>query len=1556
MGVGEVGRARRNMEALRTLQALEDGTVPRTAENLAVVAGWTGWGAVPRFFDDADPRWAAERDELRNMVGEDGYRAARRTTINAHYTDAAFVDAMWQTVVDLGLHEGRVLEPGSGSGNFLGVAPQGVAVTGVELDPTTARISRMLYPDAEVRTESFADTRLPRGFFDGAIGNVPFGDVTLHDPTFNAGGHSLHDHFILKSLALTRPGGVAVVLSSRYTLDATSPAARREMNALADLLGAVRLPTGAHRRTAGTEVVTDVLVFRRREPGREPLSTAWETVGPHQVGEETIRRNHYFELFPEHVLGEEYVGHGMYGENTYGLTATPGAEVAGQVRASLDGIVATAHTLGLGATERRAEELAAAPVRVAAAGSDLWDGHLEHDPATGEFTRLANGVFEPFPVPKTHQAEFAALLGLRDQARALLTLEAGTLEDTAELAAAREALRGSWEGYVERWGPVNRFTERRTGRTHPETGEELLARVSPPAPRLLKQDPFGPLVKALENFDEATQQATPAALLLTRTVNPPHEVLGAETAEDALAITLETRGRVDLDHIAHLLGVDPGEARTQLGDSVYDVPGGGLVTRAEYLSGNVRIKLEQAQAAVEEDPRFATNVTALRGVIPPDLGPEDIDARIGAAWIPAEDHEQFLRDLLEDSYVVVENGAGAIWAVKGGDWGIRATEQWGTDRMPAGRIFQAVLEQRTIQVMFPPDDDGRRVVDPTATAAAQEKAALLQERFGEWVWEDPDRAARLAREYNHRFNALVLRDYDPEGTRLRLPGLALSFTPRDHQRAAVARMINEPAVGLFHEVGAGKSAEMVIGAMELRRLGMVAKPAVVVPNHMLEQFTREWLQLYPQARILAASSADLRGDARRTFVARAATNDWDAVILTRGAFERIGVRRDTAAEYLDREVSSLRAALERMKEQGAGLTVKRLERIVVGQEEAIKKALDGPQEPGVSFEDTGIDYLVVDEMHDFKNLRTVSNIQDANITGSKRATDLHMKIGYLRQTHGERVITGATATPIANSVTEAHVMQRYLRPDLLEQAGVLEFDRWAATFGQLVTEVEMAPTGGGAYRQKTRFAKFGNVPEMLRTWHTFADVKTADDLHLPVPELAVRADGKRLPETVVITPTNALVDYVAELGERAERVHTRQVEPAEDNMLKISTDGRKAALDVRLVNRDALLEDDVPAKVEVAADRIAGIWQAHREDVFVDVATGAESAQRGALQLVFCDLGTPGDGWNVYQELRDQLVARGLPRDGVKFIHDAKTDVEKERLFAAARSGHVDVLVGSTQKMGVGTNVQARAVALHHLDCPWRPADIAQREGRIIRQGNQNPEVGILRYVVEGSFDAYSWQTEVPHRRAEVREPAEERLPPLGRVPDHGGVQAHASHDAEALHGIRSRDARHVDRTIAAVQRDPERGPQVGHRHTEGPGQQVPRAGREQAQGYSGTGHRPGDLAHRAVPAVHEDEGRTLSKSPRGGAPPVVGGRGLEPQRLPSGRGHCRGQRAAQRAGAAVRLRGIDHERRHSSRDGHQRRASFAGSSSARARGVSIAGSSASRSRSVATGSEKYGT
>ena len=814
-------------------------------------------------------------------------------------------------------------------------------------------------------------------------------------------------------------------------------------------------------------------------------------------------------------------------------------------------------------------------------------------------------------------------------------------------------------------------------------------------------------------------------------------MLGVDNPDDALAVCVEANGRVDLEEIASLLGCTADEARDALGELVYDDPASGeLVPAAEYLSGNVRDKLDVAIAAAAERPELEVNVAALRQVIPEDLRMEDVQGRLGAAWIDADTHQEFLREILDDPTLVVEHPGAAMWGVKGVNRSVAANNEWGTDRMPAPAIAKAVLEQRPVQVTDELDD-GRRVVNAGETAAAVEKAEALQERFGEWIWEDPDRGARLLAEYNRRFNAIVLRDYTAEGERLTLPGLAATFTPRPHQRAAVARMLNEPAVGLFHQVGAGKTAEMVMGCMELKRLGMVNKPAVVVPNHMLEQFGREWLQLYPQTRLLAASSDDLAGDKRRAFVARVATNDWDAVLMTRSAFERLPVSPETAAAYVERECEELRTMLDRA--QGShGLTVKRIEKQLLRAEAALEKRLDAPKDAGISFEEAGLDYVAADEFHSYKNLRTSSNIRDAAIDGSNRATDMHMKIEYLRSRHGARVITAATATPIANSVTEAHVMQRYLRPDLLAEAGVLDFDAWAATFGQTVTEIEMAPSGGGNYRMQTRFAKFQNVPEMLRLWHVFADVKTAEDLNLPTPALWPRPDGERLPETVVIEASPEIAAYVADLGERAEAVRAKRVTPEEDNMLKISTDGRKAALDMRMVTGQP---SSTPSKLDVAAEKIAGIWREHRANVYRDPASGEASPRPGALQIVFCDLGTPRETWNAYDELRDQLAARGVPRDEIRFVHDARNDAEKGRLFAAARAGQVAVLIGSTEKMGVGLNVQASAIALHHIDCPWRPADIEQRDGRILRQGNQNPEVGNYRYAVEGSFDAYSWQT-----------------------------------------------------------------------------------------------------------------------------------------------------------------------------------------------------------------------
>uniref|UniRef100_UPI003899C835 helicase-related protein n=1 Tax=Pigmentiphaga litoralis TaxID=516702 RepID=UPI003899C835 len=1344
-----------NLEALRTLRALQAEDRPATAEERARMARWGSWGAqgVWQIFDEDRPEHAAQRHELKELLDEREYLAAKRTTINAHYTDAAYAKAVWGTLARLGFTEGEVLEPGSGAGTFIGLAPEGARMTGVELDPVTAGIAQYLYPHAEVRNESFADTRYRAGHFDAVVGNVPFADLVLHDPRHNTGGHSMHNHFIIKSLALTRPGGMVAVLTSSFTLDAGNPAARREMNTMADLIGAVRLPTGAHRRAAGTEALTDLLVFRRREPGQEPASTLWETVHAKRIDGQTTRVNAYFDEHPEHLLGDLHVGHGMYGEATLTLTTPDLAAVPARLEEALTGITDRALAEGRGMTARSAEQTAQRAAWVPAERG-LWEGHLTRT-GTG-FTVVQDGAHIDFPVPGltvtgsggarvkpgSQAEELTALLGLRDSVRSLLELEAADVDDTPETDAAREALGTQYREYTAAYGPLNRSKSVPTGRVD-EDGEPIMSRRVPLAVAKFRQDPWQPVVFALEQYDESTGTAKEAPLLSARQVAPRRPVLGADTAEDALAITLDTTGEVDLPTVAHLLGTDEQDARAQLGEAVYEDPATGeLETRAAYLSGNVRAKLREAEAAAEADERFAGNVSALRAVQPEPLRMDEVEARIGAVWISPADHQAFLQEILADPRASVV-GMGSMWDVKAGRHSLLATSEWGTGRMPAGDIFAQLLEQRSVRATD--EAEGRRVINQVETAAAQEKAQALQERFSEWVWEDPERASRLLGEYNDRFNAIVLRDYTAEGAALTLPGLAKGFTPRAHQRAAVARMVAEPAVGLFHQVGAGKTAEMVMGVMELKRLGLANKPAVVVPNHMLEQFAREWLQLYPQARILAASIDDVAKDRRRRFVARVATNDWDAVIMTRTAFERLPLSDEAQASYTERELERLRAEFEAVKGQaqgpgvaGAGL-VKRMEKRVLAREETVKALLDKPTDPGLSFEQSGIDYLVVDELHDYKNLDTPSNIPGAAIQGSKRASDLHMKAEYLRGREGRRVITGATATPIANSVTEMYVMQRYLRPDLLEDAGIADFNTWAATFGQVVEEMELSVAGGDRFKLKARFAKFQNVPELLRLFHTFADVKTAEDLKLPVPDLAERAgDGQRAPELHPVEPTPELTDYIARIGERVDAIEARMVEPTEDNMLKVSTDGRKAALDMRLV--DPVLEPFGETKASAAAALLARVYAENKDAVYTDPATGKPDPVPGALQIVFCDQGTPGQGWNVYDELRRQLVTRGVPGHMVRFMHEARNDSEKARLFADARAGHIAVLVGSTQKMGVGTNIQKRAVHLVDMDAPWRPADVEQRHGRIIRQGNQNPQVRISQFVTVGSFDSFMWQ------------------------------------------------------------------------------------------------------------------------------------------------------------------------------------------------------------------------
>ncbi|MDQ2850161.1 MAG: methyltransferase domain-containing protein [Actinomycetota bacterium] len=1328
-----------------------------TEGDRAVLARWTSWGAVPKIFDEDSDQYAPERAQLQELLDPDEFRAARRTVLNAHYTDDAYARSIWSTVTGLGLTGGQVLEPGCGTGAFLGAAPSGVSMTGVELDPATAAIATSLHPGATIRSESFARSPFADDTFDAAVGNVPFGSVRLHDRAHNAGHFTLHNHFIVKSLDLVRPGGLVAVLTSRYTMDAQDERARQAMFDRADLVGAVRLPTGAHRAVAGTEAVTDLVVLRKRTPGQAPGDEGWvhtatvDLLDGDGQAQPTVL-NTWWGQHSDMVLGSMSLGHGMYSSETLVVRRDPAVPMDVAFGKACEQVVADGVAAGLvlSAPDPSVAVIDAGGViePVARAGDvSTFTGHISFNTDQARWEQVKNDQRVPLAVPASQDRQLRGLVGLRDATVALLDAEASSMNDSESLRGLRADLNSQYEAYVDRFGPVNKATVSVTSRLD-KSGQPIVSRRFPGAMRTFRSDPHRAVVCSLENYDERSGTATKAAIFAGRVITARVVPTSADSPADALAIVMDATGRVDLDRIGALLGVDEDQARQQLGTLVYADPasGGDLVPAAQYLSGNVRHALQVAEDVLAGDPGVGVNVEALRAVLPADIGPDEITARLGAVWVPAQDVTAFLRETLGDRSATVVHGGGSMWKVRGATTTQAASSQWGTPRMDAITITERLMCQKRIVVTDEHPDTGARIVNAVETEAAQEKAGALQGRFEEWLWADPERASRLTTRYNEMFNSLVLRDYTADGARLSLPGLAATFTPHEHQRSAVARIISEPSVGLYHGVGAGKTTEMVMGAMELGRLGLVNKPAIVVPNHMLEQFTREWLQRYPQANVLAAGSEDLRGDGRREFAARAATGAWDGIVMTQGAFAALSVSPAVEHAYMDRELDIFRGQLQRMKaDSGSGMTVKRMERALEKMEDHLTEKLDRARDVGVTFEQTGIDYLLVDELHMYKNLTVASNIEGVARAGSQRATDLDMKIDYLRERalnsgRSPRVLTGATATPIANSMSEAWVMQKYLRPDLLADAGITDFDAWAATFGESVTELEMAPEGGG-FRPKTRFARFNNLPELLRMWHVSADVKTSAQLALNIPDVAQRADGQRSPETVVVGATHEMTQFMSELGERAERVRARQVRPEEDNMLKISGDGRKAALDLRLVDRDdsdALLS---MGKLDAAAARIHHIWTEHQQDQFL-TDEGQPHPNRGGFQIVFCDLGTPNPTkWNAYEDLREKLAGHGMDPSRVAFVHDANTDAKKDRLFADCRTGGVDVLIGSTAKMGVGTNMQTRAVALHHLDCPWRPADVEQREGRILRQGNQVPEVQVLRYVVEGSFDGYMWQT-----------------------------------------------------------------------------------------------------------------------------------------------------------------------------------------------------------------------
>lgn len=1331
--------------------------------------------------------WDHRRAELNNVTTIADRTAAVRSTLNAHYTDPMIAQQMWDLLERLGFQGGRVLEPGCGSGNFIGRAPTGTDMVGVELDGTTAAIAGKLFPSATIVNSGFQAAGWNPDAFTATIGNVPFGDFKVYDPEFNSRGHNIHNHFLAKSLRLTAPGGIVAALTSTWTMDGTSPAARRELHAYGDLIGAVRFPRSAFSQVAGTDVMIDLLVLRRRKDDERPQPfSQWEksvridTPGGH------ANINSWFLNHPELVLGDLIARPGRFGIEA-AVTAFPDIPLADSLTAALDHVVDRATDLGL---------LHSAPAFPP--GEPFDPSALAHPdqqirPGTiraednGTFSRLdpITNIWTPFPIgAKTalhDRDEARALLELRDGVAELITgQQRGDSDEQRETARTRT--RALYQAYTDKHGPINRFTLANTvswphlnnldpddvdpewetapivkngiiqvdpdGQPLLKVRKEALTQKRPVAIERLRKDPAFAAVLALEIFDDDTQTSTPAPILTRDVIAPAAPPLVVASAGEALAVSMNQLGTVDLALIASLMEGDItlAQARQELGNLVFDDPDTGeLVPAVTYLSGDVRTKLATAQQAAEDDTRFTANVAALETVVPALLTPADIEARPGVTWVPIRDYRAFVQEVLAVEANVTYEPVLASWEVQvpgGNTWSSENTRTYGVPTHSGLDLFQSLLNNAPVNVTkLAVDWTGkeRSVPDPDATELANSKRSAIADRFQSWLWADTGRAERLATEYNRRFNSHAHANYD--GSYLTLPGLGKTYDPRPTQTAAVARILDQPTVLLDHVVGAGKTGTMLMGAMELRRMGMSRQPWIVVPNHIAEQVTREAKQWYPAAKVLAGH-AGMSAEDRREFVAMTATADYDIVIVPETVFTAIPVSPSTQAEFLRGRIAELDDALlaRRNTTQSNDRTVKDLEKAKIRLEEKVTKALaetKAGSDNGLNFESSGCDYVFVDEAHHYKNRAVLSSTPDlARSEDSQRAMDLSMKLQVIRTTREDagqtdRVATFATGTPIANSPREMWVMLEYLRPDLLEHAGVGAFDAWVANHLRPQTRLEMKPTGSG-FQPRTRITQFVNVPEMSQMWRQMADLVTRENLPVKLPDIV---SGSR--QTVALPRTDFQAAYAEVLDKRVEAVKLGMVEPTEDNMLAITGDGRKAALDQRLVGEGAPADGGRPTAV---ANKILDIHTNTRSRQFLD-DDGNPHPRPGGLQIVFLDQSTPkknGD-WTVYRQLRDELIAGGIPADQVRFIHDSEPGRERTELFAACNDGRVAVLIGSTGKLGTGANIQNRALALHHVDVPWRPADLEQREGRIIRQKNQNDTVEIWTYVTESSFDAFSW-------------------------------------------------------------------------------------------------------------------------------------------------------------------------------------------------------------------------
>lgn len=1310
---GPKARFQDNIAALRLLQYLDADGQQASPEQQQVLARYVSWGGLSDAFDGKKAEWAGEYKTLKELLPAQEYEAARASTLTSFYTPPEIIRTMYETLERFGLKGGNILEPSMGVGAFFANRPasfdtNGTMLYGVELDPVTGRIAQQLFPKANIQITGYEKASLPDSFFDAVVGNVPFGQYKVNDPAFNRYNFLIHDYFAAKNIDKLRVGGIQAIITTSGTMDKKSEDVRRYLAARCDLIGAVRLPNTAFKAAAGTEVTADILFLQKRDGVLSNPEADWLHVGQTADG---IPMNQYFIDHPEMICGKMEMVSGPYGPRP---TCQPDTDT------SLEEQLRTA----MGRLQAVLPELA--PLAIGDEENAASSKAIPADPAVRNYSycvrdgkiyfRRDSLMWEQTPNAMTRQ-RIEGMVGLLSATRELIQAQVNDLPEE-EIARLQRQLSRQYDDYVSKYGRL--YSRANNAAFHEDSGYSLL--------------------RSLERVDEEGNFAGKADMFTKRTIRPTRVIDHVDTAAEALVVSLAEHGGIDLAYMQQLSGKTQEELVKDLSGLMFRVPGMGTEedpvyqTAEEYLSGNVRQKLEQARQAAALDPVYRANADALAAVQPKELTASEINVHLGTTWIPADDVRQFVLELMQPNAWVAQHiqvqyePVTARWSVTGGRMdsvNVRATATYGTKRRSFYDLLQSSLNMQPARVddyVEEPDGKKRAVPNVKETRLAQDKQKQIEAAFRDWIFKDPDRRRRLAAYYNEHYNNLRPREYD--GSFLTFPGMNPEITLRPHQRNAVARILFGGNTLVAHAVGAGKTIVMGAAAMEKKRLGLCSKTMIVVPNHLTEQIGSELLTLYPNANILVAAKRDFEKDRRKLFCSRIATGNYDIVILGHSQFTRLPLSDERQQQFLRDEIEQFTEVINAAKKERTGqeLSVKQLERAKKSLEARLEKLMDAPKDDAVTFEELGVDSLMVDEAHQFKNLAVqtkMQNVSGITTTESRKATDLLMKCQYLDEITGGKGVVFCTGTPISNSAAELYTMMRYIQADTLREHGLYAFDAWAANFGETVSAMELAPEGTG-YRMKTRFARFNNLPELISMWKLAADVQTADMLKLEVPELE---GGK--PTVIMCPPTELQKQTIQALGERAETVRAGSVDPHMDNMLKITTDGRKLALDQRLLN--PALPDDPGSKANACADKVYEIWAQTRE-------------QRSA-QLIFSDLATPGTGaWNVYDDIRDKLIARGVPKEEIAYIHDANTDAKKAALFARVRTGKVRVLLGSTQKMGAGTNVQTKLIALHHLDVPWRPSDIEQREGRILRQGNENKRVQIFRYATEGSFDAYSWQ------------------------------------------------------------------------------------------------------------------------------------------------------------------------------------------------------------------------